>query len=129
MEAFNKICRFLLRFRYPFSLPEDVAIAFGIQKSYFLTFNKLMSNLTNPNYRPDTLTKYMPRSEAESVFRTALRKERFQSNSLFSYHVNGHWMEFVLHFDDKSRLRRLYLTHKDLKKQHEIPISIQSDKS
>ncbi len=63
------------------------------------------------------------REEAEDVFRTALRKERFSQNSLFSYHFNGGWMEFMLQFDEQSRLRRIYIQHKDLKCKYELPIT------
>lgn len=123
MTAFDNLCRFLVRFRYPFSIPSDVTAALGIQTSHFITFKKLISRLTNPNCKPATLSKYMPRLLAERAFETtALRKERFQNDSLFSYHINGHWLEFVLHFDDQARLRRLYLSHKDFKEKHEIPI-------
>lgn len=123
MKTFNSLCRFFLRFRYPFSLPADIASALGIDTSPFLTFNKLISRLTSPGYRPGTLIKYMPRKEAENAFHTALRKEIFASDSLFSYRVNGKWVEFVLHFDEQSRLRRLYLSHKDLEEKYEILIS------
>lgn len=123
MTALDHLCRLLVRFRYPFSAPADIASALGIHASHFLTFNTLISHLTNPNCKPATLSKYMPRSQAESAFATALRKERFQSDSLFSYHINGVWLEFVLHFDDQARLRRLYLSHKDFKEKHEISIN------
>lgn len=122
MTAYDNLCRLIMRFRYPFSIPSDIASALGIQTSHFITFNKLISCLTNPDCKPATLSKYMPRSQAESTFGTALRKERFQNESLYSYHINGKWIEFVLHFDDQARLRRLYLSHKDFKEKHEITI-------
>ncbi len=65
----------------------------------------------------------MPREQAEDMFRLAIRKEKFQQNSLFSYHFKGGWVEFVLQFDEQARLRRLYTRHKDLKQKCEIPIS------
>jgi hypothetical protein len=123
MKTLDSLCRLLVRFRYPFSVPADIASALGIHTSHFITFNKLISYLTNPACKPATLSKYMPRSQAERAFTTALRKERFQSDSLFSYHINGNWLEFVLHFDDQARLRRLYIFHKDFKEKHEIPIN------
>lgn len=122
MKTLQNIRRFFLRFRYPFSLPEDIASALGIQTQR-ISFTKLISNVTHPDYRPGNLTRFMPRSQAERAFQTALRKEKFQNDSLFSYYVNGAWVEFTLHFDTESRLRRLYLRYKDLKQAYEIPIS------
>jgi hypothetical protein len=123
MNKFNFLFRFLIRFRYPVSTPEDVATDLGMNISNHLTFEEFMNRLTNPLYRPTKLIRFMPRDQAESLFQTALRKEKFNQNSLFSYYFNGGWMEFVLHFDGQSRLRRLYIRHKDLKQKHEIPIS------
>ena len=65
----------------------------------------------------------MPREQAEETFRLAKRKEKFKQNSLFSYHFKRGWIEFNLQFDEQSRLRRLYICHKDLKRKHEISIS------
>ena len=56
----------------------------------------------------------MPREEAEAAFQSAQRKERFGRNSLFSYYFQEGWLEFKLYFDEKARLRRIYLQHKDL---------------
>ncbi|MFN4175009.1 MAG: hypothetical protein ACK4HV_07910, partial [Parachlamydiaceae bacterium] len=41
----------------------------------------------------------------------AVKKERFNQKTLFSYYFNQGWVEFMLQFDDESRLRRLYLYH------------------
>jgi hypothetical protein len=67
----------------------------------------------------------MPREEAEAAFQTALRKEKFLHNSLFSYYFNEGWMEFVLQFDEHSRLRRIYIQHKKITQEEgiEIPLS------
>ncbi len=114
---------FFIRLRYPVSLPEDVATDLGLNISNSLTFQEFINYLTDPHHRPSKLTRFMPRHQAEDMFRYALRKEKFQQNSLFSYYFKGGWMEFVLQFDEQSRLRRLYIRHKDLKQKHEIPIS------
>ena len=111
------------RLRYPVSTPEDVATDLGLNISNMLTFQEFMNCLTGPHCRPTKLTRFMPRHEAEDIFRLALRKEKFQQNSLFSYYFKGGWMEFALQFDEKSRLRRLYIRHKNLKEKYEIPIS------
>lgn len=117
------ISRLLIRFRYPVSMPEEVASDLGLTISNSLTFKEFINCLTNPCLRPAKLSRFMPREEAEGIFQTALRKERFKQNSLFSYYFNGGWMEFMLLFDEQSRLRRLYIQHKDLKQKVEISIS------
>jgi hypothetical protein len=114
--------RFFLRFRYPVSLPEDVASALGIPLSNSLTFQEFVNCLTQPNCCPTTLTKFMSREKAEEMFHTALRKEHFRHNSLFSYYFNEGWMEFMLQFDEQSRLRRIYIQHKFLEDNFELPI-------
>lgn len=113
----------LARFRYPVSLPEDVAVDLGLDLSNRLSFDEFISCLTNPQCCPTKLTRFMLREQAEFVFSRALRKERFARDSHFSYHFNGGWMEFILKFDIDSRLRRIYICHKDLKQKHEIFIS------
>lgn len=104
-------------------MPEDVAADLGLDISNALTFKEFIRCLTDPIHRPRKLIRFMPRDQAEEIFHYALRKERFQQNSLFSYHFKGGWMEFILQFDEQSRLRRLYIRHKDLKQKHEIGIS------
>ena len=123
MIGFLSFRRFLIRFRYPMSMPEDVANDLGLEISNLVTFNEFIHRLTSPESRPKKLIRFMPREQAESVFSTALRKEKFNQNSLFSYYFNGGWMEFALSFDGQSRLRRIYIHHKDLKQKYEIPIS------
>ena len=110
------------RFRYPVSMPEDIA-DLGLKISNSLTFQEFIGFLTNPHHSPTKLIRFMPREQAEDMFRLALRKEKFKQNSLFSYHFKGGWVEFFLHFDEQSRLRRLYIRHKDIKQKCEIPIS------
>jgi hypothetical protein len=112
-----------LRFRYPVSMPRDVATDLGLEISNFVTFQEFTEKLIDPHYRPTKLSRWMPRNEAEKAFHCALKKECFSQNSLFSYYFNGSWMEFILHFDDESRLRRLYVRHRDIKENHEICIS------
>ncbi len=123
MKVFKPLLQLFVRFRYPVSMPEDVAADLGINITNSLNFQEFMSCLIDPRYRPTKLTRFMPRDQAEDIFRLARRKERFPQNSLISYYFKGGWMEFVLQFDEQSRLRRLYIRHKDLKHKHEIPIS------
>lgn len=114
--------RFIIRFRYPVSTPEDVAKDLGLNISNFLPFEQFIDCLLHLPVPPRKLTKFMPREQAESIFRMALRKEKFKQNSLFSYYFNGGWMEFMLQFDEQSRLRRIYIHHKDLKQKCEMSI-------
>lgn len=123
MNLLAPLFKLLIRFRYPVSLPEDVATDLGLNLSNYLTFPEFIDCLIHSQQRPTKLIKFMPREQAERIFTMALRKERFKQNSLFSYHFNGGWMEFILQFDEQSRLRRLYICHKDLKQKYEIPIS------
>lgn len=119
----NPFLNLFIRFRYPFSMPEEVAADLGLELSNKWTFQEFMSYLISSQCRPKKLIKFMPRERAEALFRKALRKEIFRHNSLFSYYFNGGWMEFILQFDEQARLRRLYIRHKDLKHKYEISIS------
>jgi hypothetical protein len=112
MRTFDLLYRFFLRFRYPVSLPEDIATALGVDLSSYLTFDEFVSRLKCPHFRPTRLKKYMSREQAESAFCSACRVDRFNQKSLFSYYFNEGWIEFVLQFDDSARLRRIYLQHK-----------------
>ena len=123
MKSLNIFRRLLVRFRYPMSMPEDVAKDLGVEISNLLTFPEFINCLTNPDFKSKKLIRFMPREQAENAFNTALRKEKFSRDSLFSYYFNGGWMEFMLSFDQNSRLRRIYIHHKDLKQKYEIPIS------
>lgn len=122
ITIFKQFSSLFTRLRYPFSTPEDIATDIGLNITNKLTFDEFIYCLTRPGHRPTKLTKYMPRAQAEMVFRAALRKESFRHNSLYSYYFKGGWMEFLLHFDEQSRLRRLYICHKTLKDKFEIPI-------
>ena len=125
IKVLQPLLRLFIRLRYPVSMPEDLAQDLGLDISNFLTFSQLIAYLTDPSHRPTTLVRWMPRQEAERIFRSAVRKEIFPQNSLFSYHFKGGWMEFMLQFDEQSRLRRLYILHRALKHKHEIPIAPQ----
>jgi len=113
-----------MRFRYPVTLPEDVAQALGIEMSNFVTFEEFVKCLIDPQCCPTRLMKYMPREKAEAAFGTAQRTERFCQDTLCSYYFNEGWMEFILKFDEKERLRRLYLLHKQIKEDKGVEISL-----
>lgn len=130
MKAFDHLCRFFLRFRYPVSLPEDIAQALGLEISNYVTFAQFVNYLTSSSFKPTRLTRFMPREKAEEAFQNAHSKELFKHTSLFSFYFPEGWMEFVLEFDEQSKLRRLYLHHKAIKQERgqEILLNISQNK-
>ena len=110
-KAVSKAANLLLRFRYPVSLPEEIARALGINICNKLCFDKVLNLLTS-DCKPTTVRRFMPRTLAESAFQGALRKEHFPQSSLFSFYFPAGWVEFDLRFDEHSRLRRVYVHHK-----------------
>ena len=124
MKILNQFHRFFLRFRYPFSLPEDVATALGLSISNQLSFEEFIKKITNSSTRPTTLLKFMSRRKAEEAFKGATRKEKFKQSSLFSYYFTEGWLEFILHFDEQSRLRRIYLKHIQIKGEDGVEITL-----
>lgn len=112
MVIINYLLEMLVRLRYPVSLPQDVACSLGIELPNTVRFKELLTQLTDPSLKLGTLTRYMPRDEAERSFQSALRKERFQHSSLYSFYFTEGWLEFELHFDETSKLRRLYVHHR-----------------
>lgn len=127
MKTFQHLYRFLIRFRYPVTLPEEIAEALGVSIPNSLNFDELVHKLTCHTCRPTKLCKFMPRNQAEAAFKTAQRKERFKSNSLFSFYFNEGWLEFVLQYDDDSRLRRMYIQHKIIQEERGIEIQLERD--
>lgn len=118
------LSRFLMRFWYPVTLPEDVATALGIQMSNFVSFDDFFKCLIHPGTCPTRLMKFMPREKAEAAFASAQRTERFTQNTLCSYYFNEGWVEFVLKFDEKERLRRIYLLHKQIQEDQGVEIHL-----
>ncbi len=125
MKAFELLSRFFLRFRYPVTLPEDVAQALGIELSNNISFERFVHLLTCPTCQPSKLRKYMSRDIAEDAFQNAHCKEHFKKNSLFSFYFSEGWVEFSLEFDNQSKLRRLYLHHKSIEQERGIEIPLQ----
>lgn len=124
MRTFDWLFHFFLRLRYPVSLPEEIATDLGINASNFLTFEEFVCQLTSLSSRPRRLIRFMPRKDAEAAFQSAQKKETFNRNSLFSYYFHEGWLEFILHFDEHSRLRRIYMQHKHLACESGIEIPL-----
>ncbi len=114
----------MLRFRYPVSLPEEIAEALGVNVTNSSSFHDVLRILCSPSCKPQKLTRFMPREQAERAFFNACRKERFHRNSLYSYYFNEGWVEFVLQFDDQSRLRRIYIQHKEIAQDQGIELPL-----
>jgi hypothetical protein len=108
-QLLESLTRLISRFRYPVSLPEDVARDVGMHLPNSLNFQEFLQLLGAPHQRPAKLRKYMSRTLAESTFESALKKESFKSCTLFSYYFNKGWLVFALYFDEDARLRRVYL--------------------
>lgn len=124
MSALDSLSRFFSRFRYPFTLPEDIANALGINVSNYVTFDEFMKLLTSPSCNPTKLTKFMPRKKAEGAFKGAQRKEQFTKNTLISYYFPEGWVEFNLEFDGNSELRRVYIQHKQISEERGIELHL-----
>lgn len=115
MNWLEKLFQIVRRFKHPVSLPEDVGKDLGIRSlDNELSFRSCVRSLTNPKQQPSNLWKFMKRSEAELQFSSALKKEYFRNNSLFSYYMFHGWLSFDLIFDENNQLRRLYVQHKRL---------------
>lgn len=127
MRVFEQLHRLLLRFRYPVSLPEDIAADLGVDISNNLSLEQCIDLLLDPNNRPTHVKKFMPRDQAEKTFHKALYKERFPNNTLYSYYFNEGWLEVVLFFDDQSRLRRIYLQHNRISGDEGLEIPLHND--
>lgn len=124
MKPLTQFFNFFLRFRYPVSLPEDVASALGIDLSNSQSFDEFIAYLISQEYRPTRVSKFMFRGKAEAAFQGALKKERFKEKTIFSYYFSEGWMEFILLFDEQSRLRRIYLQHKSIDNHEGIEIPL-----
>ena len=109
MHVLESLTRLINRFRYPVSLPEDVAHDLGVNLPNNLNYHEFLHLLSSPHRRPTKLHKFMSREQAEQTFKSALKKESFNSCCLFSYYFNKSWLVIALHFDTQNCLRRIYL--------------------
>lgn len=128
MRKLDCFSRLFLRFRYPVTLPEDIAKALGIHVSNYVTFDEFFGTLTSPECCPTKIKKFMPRQEVEQAFTNAQRKEHFRQMSLFSYYFSEGWVEFKLEFDSNSLLRRMYIQHRMIQDERGIELHLTSAK-
>jgi hypothetical protein len=126
VKTFARFSRLLARIWHPVALPEDVAGPLGIEVSNFLSFRELVDLLSKPTVYVSNLSKFMPRKEAESIFRSPTCCESFRDKTLVCYFFNEGWIEFVLCFDSEERLRRIYLNHPAIQNVQGIEIALRS---
>lgn len=123
MKAMDLLSDFLVRFRYPISLPEDISKALGVPLSNRLPFNEFVNRLAAPALKPTTLSKFMLREKAEEAFCNAPCQERFNESTLITYYFKDGPMQFILKFKDE-KLRRVCLLHKDIPQDEGIEIQL-----
>lgn len=121
-NSLERLRRLIARFKYPVSLPQDVAEALGFNVSNFLSFDDFIHHLSTSKYYFSNLSKFMPRREAEAAFKRATRIEHFGDKTLISFFFPKGWLEFVLKFDRESRLRRIYLNHKGIENEEGLEL-------
>jgi hypothetical protein len=109
-KIFENLGRLVKRFQYPNSWVKDVAEDLGFSISHGAPFEALIEHINTPHFRPGSLYLSMPRKLAEGAFQRALKKEVYQSCSLFSYYFDGGWLVMALHFDQAQRLSKVYVS-------------------
>lgn len=109
MSVLYALNRLFNRFRYPFSMPDDLASDLGVSIVPGMSFEGFLEHLKFSANHPTKLWKFMPRYQAERRFQSAIKKEVFPSSTFFSYSFHQSWLLLVLHFDGQSRLRRLHV--------------------
>lgn len=124
MSLLYALNRLLHRFRYPVSMPDDLANDLGVSITSNPSFGDFIEYLKISANRPTKLWKMMPRYQAERRFQSALKKEVFPGSTFFSYSFQHSWLLVVLHFDAQSRLRRLHVQCPSSidKKSFDIPL-------
>lgn len=124
MKSMEFLKNLFVRFRYPISLPKDIEEATGVELPNTLSFEEMIQLLSKSCFCPKKIQKFMPRYKVESIFKTAKLCERFCDRTLFSFCFTEGWIEFVLKFDSCSRLRRIYLMHKQVEEDCGIEIPL-----
>ncbi len=131
MGAITQINRFIclfkdsfVRFRYPFSLPEEIGVALGLDISNQTDFHTFLSFLCSSSCCPRNLQKYMKRDDVEPLFSQAFRSDRFREKSIHCYYFKQGWVEFQLHYDNDDRLRRIRLQSQTLESDEGVEIKL-----
>ncbi len=109
MQLRAQLVKLLHRFRYPVSLPHDIAHDLGLNAPPTTSLAVFLEFLCSSSPKPCRLRKWMMRCQAEASFQTALKKETFGGCSLFSYGFNKGWLVIALYFDERDLLRRAFV--------------------
>lgn len=128
MQLVEQFTRLISRFRYPVSLPEDLANDLGVKLANTVSFRQIIRVLHSSDFRCSRLKRLMDRQLAEDIFRSALKKESFKSSSLFSYYYNKSWLVFALYFDSENRLLRLYVQCPSCSQMEGFDIHLEEDR-
>lgn len=107
---------------YPVSHPNQVLLALGIASKMRLNFRQFLQQIVTRS--PKRLYRRMSRSQSEKVFSNAYKKETFHHMTLISYYFCQGWLEFILEFDPRDNLRRLYVQHRMLNANHSIELEL-----
>jgi hypothetical protein len=116
MRLFYYLAKLYSGWQYRLYSFKEVADDLGVDVPGNIAFEGFVKALTTQYGHSAKLTKFMPRDDAEKVFASAIKKERFSRHSLYSYYFDKDWVGFYLQFDQNSKLRRLYIQHKNFKK-------------
>lgn len=115
MRLWDRIC-------YPISNPQQVLGALGIQSKTYVNFQQFLQQVVTRS--PRRLFRRMPRAQAEKAFSTAYKKEGFHHMTIMSYYFCQGWLEFILEFDPRDHLRRLYVQHRLINSSHTIELEL-----
>ena len=113
------------RFRYPFSMPEDIGRDLGVDVTNRFNFDTFLEFLCSPTCLPRNLKRYMPRQDVEEMFSHAFRTERFPDKTRFSYYFNKRgWVMIELRFNNLGQLRRLFLQSPNIPEEGGLEIRL-----
>lgn len=122
-ETEKSFSRLLIRFRYPGTLPEELARDLGIKLPHRGLLKELVIALMSSLPKSRRLSLHMSRDRAEASFKFAVKKEKFHSTTLFSYYFSEGWLVFTLYFDQEGRLGRLQLqTPFNVSSHYDLPL-------
>lgn len=124
MKFLDCLAGFYSKLQSPLSSTEEIVKDLGFELPSNLMCKNFIDIMAHSGLKSTKLVKFMLRNDAEKIFASAIRKERFSKHSLYSYYLDKGWVGFYLLFDQDSKLRRIYFQHKDFKKQSGIEIGL-----
>jgi hypothetical protein len=109
-KFFHTLGRLVKRFQHPRSWVKDVADDLGVQLPPDVSLEAMLLHLQGKDFRPRSLFLSMPRRRAEEAFQKALKKEVYESCSLFSYYFDPGWLVMALYFDQFQHLSKVFVS-------------------